>query len=133
MLDSSLVGRKVEVDLLAELIRNGGARVITGPAGIGKSALLHHVEQTARKRGMQVLSATGLQAETHLPFAGLLQLLGPTVDGLDNLPPPQRDALRAAFGVIDAPAPNRFLLALGTLNLLTDAGADPGLVALAEA
>ena len=81
---------------------------------------------------MHVLSTTGLQAETHLPFAGLLQLLGPIVDGIDHLPPPQRDALRAAFGVIDAPAPNRFLLALGTLNLLTDAGADPGLVALAE-
>jgi len=51
---------------------------------------------------------------------------------MDRLPGPQRDALRAAFGVIDAEPPNLFLVALGTLNLLTDEAGDAGLVAIAE-
>jgi DNA-binding CsgD family transcriptional regulator len=128
----SLVGRNLEVDTIGDLLRTGGPLIVRGPAGIGKSTLLIEAERLARARGMQVHSVTGVQAETHLPFAGLHQLLRPIMRAADDLPPPQRDALAAAFGVIDGEAPNLFLVALGTLNLLAEEAGDEGLVVIAE-
>lgn len=96
MSSPSLVGRKLEVDTIDELLRTGGALIVSGPAGIGKSSLLSEAERMAGARGMPIVSVTGVQAETHLPFAGLHQLLRPIMRGADELPPPQRDALGAA-------------------------------------
>jgi DNA-binding CsgD family transcriptional regulator len=132
MSSPSLVGRKLEVDTIGNLLGTGGPLIVSGPAGIGKSSLLNEAERLADARAIQVLSVAGVQAETHLPFAGLHQLLRPIMHGADDLPPPQRDALAAAFGVIEGDAPNVFLVALGTLNLLTEAASDSGLVVLAE-
>src|SRR5260370_26163637 len=58
-----------------------------------------------------------------LGFAGLHQMLIPFVGGLDGLPAPQRQALGPAFGLVDGPAPDRFLVGLAALTLLTDAAA----------
>jgi DNA-binding CsgD family transcriptional regulator len=127
-----LVGRKREVDTIVDLLRTGGPLLVSGPAGIGKSSVLVEAERSARERGMQVLRATGVQSESHLPFAGLHQLLRSVLDGVDRLPDPQRDALRAAFGVTEAEPPNLFLVGLGTLNLLTDEAGEAGLVAIAD-
>jgi DNA-binding CsgD family transcriptional regulator len=127
-----LVGRKLEIDTIDDVLRTGGPLIISGPAGIGKSSLLLEADRMARARGMQVLSVTGVQAETHLPFAGLHQLLRPIMGGADELPQPQQDALGAAFGVIEGDAPNLFLVALGTLNLLAEEVGDAGLVVIAE-
>lgn len=128
----SLVGRKSEIDVIHELIRAGGSLVVTGPPGIGKSSLLLEAEDAATAWGMHVLSATGVQSETHLPYAGLHQLLRPMLDRVNRLPPPQRDALRSAFGLMEAEPPDLFLVALGTLTLLTEAPEDVGLLAIAE-
>lgn len=132
MSSPSLVGRKLEVDTLSDLLRTGGPLVVGGPAGIGKSSLLLEAERSARERGMKVLRATGVQSESHLPFSGLHQLLRSILDGVDQLPDPQRDAFRAAFGVTEEEPPNLFLVGLGTLNLLTDAAGDAGLLAIAD-
>jgi DNA-binding CsgD family transcriptional regulator len=132
MASPSLLGRKVETDIVDEVLRDGGALVVTGPAGIGKSALLLEAERSARERGMTVLAATGVQAETRLPFAGLHQLLRPILHAAERLPAPQRDALSTAFGERDTQPPSRFLVGLGTLSLLTDAAADGGLLVIAE-
>ena len=70
--------------------------------------------------GIRVLKATGLETEARLAFAGLHQLLHPVLGGLDELPGPQRDALRAAFGMTDVSAPDLFLTALAALDLLAD-------------
>ena len=67
---------------------------------------------------MQVLRASGVQSEAHLPFAGLHQLLRPILGGAAELPAPQRAALLAAFGMSDAAAPDRFLIALAVLDLV---------------
>jgi DNA-binding CsgD family transcriptional regulator/tetratricopeptide (TPR) repeat protein len=102
---------------------HGGALVVRGEAGIGKSALLGAASRMATARGMQVMSTAGVQSETNLPFAGLHQLLRPVPAQIDDLPALQRDAMRAAFGVADAAVPDPFLIALAALELLSEAAA----------
>jgi DNA-binding CsgD family transcriptional regulator len=80
--------------------------------------------------------------ESHLPFAGLHQLLHPILDHTNALPTPQRDALYAAFGMSDlsdapdgsrdASTPNIFLIALATLELLSSAAERAPLLVIAE-
>ncbi|WP_031517444.1 ATP-binding protein [Streptomyces sp. NRRL F-5123] len=119
-----MVGRLRECaaldDLLAGL-RDGGSRVLVvrGEAGIGKSVLLEHV--AARASGVKVTWAHGIEADMELPYASLHQLCAPFLDELDELPEPQRDALRVAFGMAAGDPPDRFLVGLAVLTLLTRA------------
>jgi DNA-binding CsgD family transcriptional regulator len=69
---------------------------------------------------MRVARAAGVESEMDLGFAGLHQLLVPLLDGLDRLPAPQRAALQSAFGLTTGPSPDRFLVGLATLTLLTE-------------
>ncbi len=108
----------------------GGVLVIRGEAGIGKTALLEYVAEQAS--GCRILRIAGVESEMELAFAGLHQLSAPMLDGLDGLPDPQRDALRAAFGLQDGDAPNRFLVALAALSLLAEAAEVEPLVCLVD-
>jgi predicted ATPase len=124
-----LDGRNAELDVLGELLGRlgtggGGAVAVRGEAGVGKSALLTVAGQRAGAQGVVVLSATGVECEMQLPFAGLHQLLQPLISGVDRLPSPQRDAIRAAFGMTTAAPPELFLIALATLELLSEAAED---------
>ena len=78
---SSLYGRERELRVVAASSaawpRVPGGLVVRGEAGIGKSALLAAAAGLAADSGARVLSATGIQAEARLPFAGLHQLLRP--------------------------------------------------------
>jgi AAA ATPase domain len=107
----SLFGREREIGVLAELIDgvhdHGAALPLHGEAGAGKSALLDAASDRAKAQGILVLTAIGVQAETQLPFAGLHQLLRPILNEVNALPTPQRNALQAAFGMTNAPAPER--------------------------
>jgi DNA-binding CsgD family transcriptional regulator len=136
MMDSQLVGRDRELGMVEALVEQaqagGGALVVRGEAGIGKSALLACARQRARERGMTVLSASGVQSEAHLPFAGLHQLLRPVWSGLDDLPAPQRTAVLAAFGMADAAPLDAFLIALAVLNLLSETATRAPLLILIE-
>ncbi len=119
-----LLGRRSECETLDRLLRNARSGqsqvlVLRGEAGIGKSALLEHVVE--RASGWRIVRATGVQAEMELPFAGLHQLCAAMLDGLGELAPPQRDALREAFGLEEGGAPDHFLVALAVLSLLADA------------
>jgi len=107
--------------LVARIPERGGALVLRGDPGIGKTALLGVASAAASSKGISVLRAAGAQSEIGLAFAGLHQLLRPVLRWLDRLPGPQRDALSAAFGALDVPAPDPFMIALAALNLLTDA------------
>ena len=89
---------------------------------IGKSSLLAAVIGRARGRGIEVLTAVGVQSETRLPFSGLHQLLQPIIPLAEGLPPRQRDALLAAFGMSANSAPELFLIALATLELISAKG-----------
>ena len=106
---------------VARIPERGAALVVRGDPGIGKTALLAVASAAACSKGISVLRTAGAQSEVGLAFAGLHQLLRPVLTRLDRLPGPQRDALSAAFGAIDVPAPDPFLIALAALNLLADA------------
>jgi len=110
----------------------GGALVVRGDSGIGKSALLDVAVEQAHQRSVRVLSATGVQAETQLPFAGLHQLLEPVLDLADLLPQQQRNALLGAFGIVRDGAADPFLTALATLELIADAAAEAPVLLVAE-
>ena len=95
--------------------------VLRGEAGIGKTALL---EWAAGQAGdMQVARVAGVESEMNMGFASLHQLLVPFLGGLEALPPPQRQALGSAFGLFTGSAPDRFLVGLAALTLMTDAAA----------
>jgi DNA-binding CsgD family transcriptional regulator len=123
----ALVGRRDECATLGELldaVRAGESRVLVvrGEAGIGKTALLRHLND--RAEGFRVLRATGVESEMELPFAGLHQLCAPVLDRIDDLPAPQRDALSTALGLADGDPPDRFRVGLGVLGLLSGASAE---------
>jgi DNA-binding CsgD family transcriptional regulator len=118
--------------LIATAGDGGGVLVVRGEAGIGKSTLLTAARCKADAAGMVVLSAAGVQSESHLPFAGLHQLLQPLLGDLDALPGPHRVAIEVAFGMTDGAAPNPFLIALATLELLGEAAARSPLLVVAE-
>jgi DNA-binding CsgD family transcriptional regulator len=131
-----LYGRESEVGALNELIDGidvrGGAVVVRGEAGIGKSSLLEEASRRASAQGMVVLRTNGARSEAHLPFAGLHQLLQPLLADLHKLPSRQRAALEAAFGMADGAAPDLYLIALATLDLLGDVAERTPLLLIAE-
>ena len=81
---------------------------------------------------MQLARVAGIQAEMGMGFAGLHQLLVPFLGGLDGLPGPQRQALGSAFGLVDGPPSDRFLVGLAALTLLTDAAAGRPVLCLVD-
>jgi ATP/maltotriose-dependent transcriptional regulator MalT len=131
-----LLGREPEAralgDLLDHVHARGGSLTLTGEPGIGKSALLREVSTRAEQAGMLVLTATGVQSEAQLPFAGLHQLLRPVLRQVGTLAAPQRSAILAAFGLADEAAPDLFLTALASLNLLSASAVRAPVLVIAE-
>ncbi|MHA6621448.1 helix-turn-helix transcriptional regulator [Pseudonocardia sp. DLS-67] len=112
-----LYGRADECARLELLLRDPTPLRVLGESGIGKSALLEHVAR--RATGYEVLRVRGGPAERELPYAGLHLLCAPLLGSLQALQPSQRDALTTAVGLTAGPPPDRFLVSLATLNLLT--------------
>ena len=132
---AALVGRRSErdvLDRLIEAVRGGESRalVVRGEPGVGKTALLDYLVE--RASDCRVVRAAGVQSEMELAFATLHQLLAPMLEHLEHLPVPQRDALRTAFGVSTGPAPDRFLVALAVLGLLSEIAEDQPLICLVD-
>jgi DNA-binding CsgD family transcriptional regulator/tetratricopeptide (TPR) repeat protein len=117
---------------LLESVRGGKSRVLVvhGEAGVGKSALLQYVEASAS--GCRVARAAGVQSEIELAYSGLAQLCAPMLDRIDRLPEPQREALRTAFGLAGGAVPDRFLVGLAVLSLLSDVAGEEPLVCLVD-
>jgi len=123
---SALLGRGVETSALEGVlaaVRDGlsGVLVLRGEAGVGKTSLLDWAARQADE--MQVARVAGAEAEMDMGFAGLHQLLIPFLSGFEGLPSPQRQALGSAFGMVDGPPPDRFLVGMAALTVLTDAAA----------
>ena len=112
------------LDGLVEAVRAGESRVLVvhGELGMGKSALLEYL--AGRAGGLRVLRVAGVQSEMELAFAGVHQLCVPLLGRLEVLPGPQAQALRTAFGLSGRPAPDRFLVGLAVLGLLSEVAAE---------
>jgi DNA-binding CsgD family transcriptional regulator len=130
-----LRGRRNEcgaLDRLIEAVRAGASRVLVvrGEPGVGKTALLDYLAGHAP--GCRVVRAIGVQPEMELAFAGLHQLCAPMLDHLDQIPVPQREALRTAFGIDTGAAPNRFFTGLAVLGLLSEVAEKQPLVCVID-
>jgi predicted ATPase len=134
---SPLVGRAAEratVDaILADAKRGqGGSLVLTGQAGIGKSALVQYAIDVASES--RVVRIAGVESEMAFGYAGVHQVVLPILDHLGELPAPQRAALDAALGRVQPDAPDPFLVGLAVLSLVAEAArAEPLLVVIDDA
>jgi DNA-binding CsgD family transcriptional regulator len=130
-----LLGRRREceaLDRLVDRVRAGQSSVLVlhGEPGAGKTALLDYLR--ARAAGCRIAQVGGVESEMELAFAGLHQLCAPMLERLDRLPGPQREALGAAFGLCEGAAPDRFLVGLAVLTLLSEAATEQPLVCLVD-
>jgi DNA-binding CsgD family transcriptional regulator len=130
-----LIDRDAERDTLDQFVAavrigDSQALVVSGDAGVGKTALLDYLAGQAT--GCRVERAAGVQSEMELPFAALHQLCSPMLDKLQGLPVPQCEALQTAFGMSSGPAPDRFLVGLGVLGLLSEVAGEQALVCLID-
>lgn len=133
--DSGLLGRRSECEMLDQMladVRTHQSRVLVlrGEAGVGKTALMDYLADTSAH--CRVVRVAGVEAEMELAFAGVHQLCGPMLDHVGDLPGPQRDALRTAFGLATGEAADRFLVGLAVLSLLAAAAEERPLVCLVD-
>src|SRR4249920_704177 len=112
---------RAAVDRVLDAVRSGlsGTLVLRGGPGVGKSTLLQYA--VAAAPDLRVCGIAGVESEISMEFGGLHQLLVPCLSELDDLPPPQRGALRVAFGQEAGSPPERFLVGLAALTLLSRA------------
>src|SRR3984885_14672861 len=133
-----LLGRDRERELLDRLLEGardggGGALVLHGEAGVGKTALLEWAVEAGRQ--FRVARTVGVEGEMELAFAALQQLCSPFFDLVGRLPQPQHEALGVAFGLIGAPAhpaPNPFLVGLAVLGVLAEAAEEQAVVCVVD-
>src|SRR5690349_7930514 len=132
---TELTGRRSErrvLDQLVAALRQGQswALVVHGEAGVGKTALMDYLAE--RASDCRIARAAGVQSEMELAFAGLHQLCAPMLDRVELLPVPQRDALQTAFGMSAGSAPDKFLVGLAVLSLLSDVAEEQPLLCLID-
>jgi DNA-binding CsgD family transcriptional regulator len=133
---ADVVGREKELAAIEAFLVSGGPScgvVVEGEPGIGKTTVWQTAVRGAESRGFRVLRAAPVESEAKLAFSSLADLLGSAVDEvLEELPPPQRQALEAALLLDDAGGrTGRRAVAAGLLSSLRALAADaPVLVAI---
>src|SRR5580692_2021304 len=122
---ADLIGREAPLAVLSAAIAaaggQGDAILLVGEPGIGKTACLLAAQEAAQAAACRVVYTAGSAAESAFPFAGLHRLLQPLLGLADALPPVQRDALLTALGLQDGPPPERFLVSVAALSLVSEA------------
>jgi DNA-binding CsgD family transcriptional regulator/tetratricopeptide (TPR) repeat protein len=120
------------LDRFLDEVRQGTGRalVVRGEPGVGKTALLDHLVEHAS--GCRLARAAGVESEMELAYAGLHQLLTPTLHRLERLPGPQREALHTAFGLGSGSVPDRFLVGLAALSLLAEVAEEHPLICVVD-
>jgi len=133
---SDLIGRDDLLDLLVGRVdavkEEGGALVLVGDPGVGKSALVHAAGEHARSVGHLVIEHLAVPSEARLPYAGLVTLLDPLLDHADALPGPQSAAIAAVFGRTTTTEVEPTFLALAALNLVREAANEGAIVVLID-
>lgn len=135
MLGQQVLGRERERQVLERLLDDaraghGGALVLYGEPGAGKTALLDLAAELGHD--LKVVRTAGMEGETELPYAALQQLSAPIFDRSAGLPDPQREALSVAFGLAAGHAPNPFLVGLAVLSVLSEAAEDQPLLCVID-
>lgn len=123
-MSGGVVGRDAELRQIAALLDGarsgaGGAVVVAGDAGIGKTTLLEWA--TDHAGGLRAVRVTGVHAERDVPYAALHALLSPlaTDEVLADLPDHQRDGLQVALGRAAGAPPGALTVGTATLGVLT--------------
>ena len=120
-----LIGRDRDVEVVCgfvdEAAVGGGALLVSGDAGVGKTVLLDVAALHAETAGTRVVRAVGAEFEAELSFSGLNLVLDPLRDGLPALPPLHRQALSVALGLEAGPPSDRLVVSNAVLRLLRDA------------
>ncbi|WP_143684288.1 AAA family ATPase, partial [Streptomyces diastatochromogenes] len=132
---SGLRGRDRECETLDHLVQGvragrSSVLVLRGEPGVGKTALMDYAR--GRAAGCRTAEVAGAESEMELAFAGLHQLCAPMLGLLEGLPGPQREALQVVFGLRAGGAPDRFLVGLAVLTLLSEAAAERPLMCLVD-
>src|SRR6185503_2991485 len=112
LLGQQVLGRQRERAVLERLlgdarVGHGGALVLHGEPGAGKTALLDLAVELGHD--FKVVRTAGIEGEMELPYAALQKLCSPFIELTERLPDPQRGALAVAFGRSVGPAPEPFL------------------------
>jgi DNA-binding CsgD family transcriptional regulator len=131
-----LIGRSEELDMLSDFVdgsaAHGGAMLLSGEPGVGKTALLNAVGRLASTRGTRVLRASGAEFEGALSFAGLNEALFPLLGAIEELDPPHREALRVALGFGSGTPPGRLIVSNAALLLLRRVAAEEPLLLIVD-
>lgn len=131
-----LIGRDRDIERLASFIDHasgqGGAMLVSGDPGVGKTALLDVAARHAESSGTRLLRATGAEFEANVSFAGLNQLLHPLFDEIDQLRPAHAEALRVSLGLRDGPRSDQLVASNAALALLVHAASDSPVLALVD-
>ncbi|MFF2073151.1 AAA family ATPase [Kitasatospora sp. NPDC058162] len=123
-----MLGRDGEREHLAAFARSAEGRtlLLRGETGVGKSTLLDFAAELALQEGRLVIRATGVEAESELPYAGLHQLLYPLLPHTAELEDNSRAALDAVFGHAGTGGtpPSLMTLGIAVLGLLSSASVE---------
>ncbi len=124
--------QELDAALAGARLNRSGVLILAGEPGIGKTTLLDDAAERARSAGMRVLRARGIESEARVPFAGLFELLRPTLSALDRIPAPQAVALEGALALRPARAQDRFAVGAATLSLLAAFAEDAPVAAFVD-
>jgi DNA-binding CsgD family transcriptional regulator len=126
------VDERASLDDLLDSARHGrsGVIVFEGDAGMGKTMLLEYAAESAGD--LSVVRIVGVEAEQSFGFASLHRLLLPFPGAIEELPAPQRGALKCAFGLSTQSPADLFLVGLAALTLLADAAVPRGLLCVID-
>lgn len=121
-IDADVMGRDHERRMLSGLVDSltvgGGAVVVLGEPGMGKTALRHVVAEYARRQDVSVHMPRGIESEAVLPFAAITDLFWPLQEHLTTLPTIQREALEVCLALCAGPPHGPLAACAGAFRFL---------------
>ncbi|GGK67945.1 LuxR family transcriptional regulator [Sphaerisporangium melleum] len=131
-----LIGRDDDVASIRAFFETagvrGGALLLVGEAGVGKTAVLDAFAAVETGRGTRVLRAAGVQFEAEVNYSVLNQLLFPLGDDMAPLTDAHRGALRVALGYELGSLPDRLVVSNAAVLWLRSVAAETPLLIIID-